>query len=660
MSVALQYLKKRLYWQECILCHFPGHRGENVVLVPSSKSTRQAVFGVLEEPLEVDSLWPKEPEVFLCHHSCVKVIRKMIKVFPGLMPLQTNRNVFEALSKIYTPTTIPRSFQRVPAVDIMRESLCRKTLSRILLYINQVGPRNTCSCTFGLPPSRWAYGRSGDVTSGKDSCGCITSLIRLLNRLPDELLSNHIAPFLESGDLPRLIIICGSTFNLLSPPRPELCICSSHQPPELPRHGPIFGARFKLGSREYFEALNDHEKPNSLSTGIRPKEGSFKYVVVERDYIAVTGIKFIPRGDPLVLSSYNSSTRHSAAELWTCILDLDNVEGLHVEWTGRLLKRIIATIQDMPTLEIYHWRPVFHTMPPRHLSNGYNCSSRHAQDEASTSRSPEFYLDYASLKDVRAISVAMCGPEIWAITHHNGDKRDSHLYGKVRSDAVWVYCPIPAGGVLQVWWLRSYTQVALVLRTQDGPVWLSSYVPFFDFTSRDLVSSSPPTALCYRSYRGSPIHQVECLRDPSKLQYGRPNPPAPELPSYRTTVPDTGDPEDWIYSDAPLEGVVEAETCSDKSGWCIGILFRYNDGKELVVGEYRLDRRISTPFTPRSILYENRGRLLQARVELLDNAEEDAGDERWEMTGRLVWWHQNVISNVEIVGGVPLRRGWIC
>lgn len=73
------------------------------------------------------------------------------------------------------------------------------------------------------------------------------------------------------------------------------------------------------------------------------------------------------------------------------------------------------------------------------------------------------FFRYVPLKGVSGISVALHLGQIQAIILHRTGQGHLLHYGKADEDAVWIYHPLSAEGILEVWWVSNLTTSALVV-----------------------------------------------------------------------------------------------------------------------------------------------------------------------------------------------------
>jgi hypothetical protein len=112
----------------------------------------------------------------------------------------------------------------------------------------------------------------------------------------------------------------------------------------------------------------------------------------------------------------------------------------------------------------------------------------------------------------------------------------------------------------------------------------------------------------------------------------------PSFPTRRTGMPDHGlSIIEWCYSEAPLDGVVQAQLCMD-GGFCIGLLLQYQTCSRSL-GQFRYDKDISEWFhSPSwiSIVHERGPLMSKARIDFVTMG---SGEGVHPMTGIMVWWY---------------------
>ena len=132
-------------------------------------------------------------------------------------------------------------------------------------------------------------------------------------------------------------------------------------------------------------------------------------------------------------------------------------------------------------------------------------------------------------------------------------------------------------------------------------------------------------------------------------------PPKPPVPHYRIPPPNYCLSScDWIYSEAPLEGVAYARLCLDND-FCIGILLHYGTWTR-TLGEFRFDKVISARILePRWLQYsQERDRLnAKSRIRMhLGGSEDMKKSEEYSsrpMIGWCVWWYGKDKSDIAIL-----------
>jgi hypothetical protein len=154
------------------------------------------------------------------------------------------------------------------ASDVFKSSLCQQTLERSLEHVS-------CSTS---------------------SCKCCVCLIRQLRSLPDEILSEFIAPLAAPSHLQGVFAVFGETFNLL----PEL----RKRPAGHYRvsvRAALFETRIKYGRTSYITGLYNEQVPKSSL--IKPCDKPYDHIVVWLDRIGVTDVTFLPQGVSLPTKS---------------------------------------------------------------------------------------------------------------------------------------------------------------------------------------------------------------------------------------------------------------------------------------------------------------------------------------------------------------------
>jgi hypothetical protein len=157
------------------------------------------------------------------------------------------------------------------ASDIFKSSLCRQTLKSLKRSLEHV----SCSTP---------------------SCKCCVCLIRQLRSLPNEILSNSIAPLAAPSHLQGVFAVFGETFNLL----PELRKRPAGRY-QVSVRAALFETRIKYGRTSYITGLYNEQVPESSL--IKPCDKPYDHIVVWLDRIGVTNVTFLPQGVSLPTKS---------------------------------------------------------------------------------------------------------------------------------------------------------------------------------------------------------------------------------------------------------------------------------------------------------------------------------------------------------------------
>lgn len=132
------------------------------------------------------------PQTFSYHQFCLNIYPPLLSVFPNIA--KSRNDLLSYLNRSLAPALSIRNPPRT--VQVLQNSLCQQTLARIICFRERA--------------RQSSIGRCGD------NCACTVCLIHRLYRLPNELLSEFIAPHLVSGDLPQVISNFSETFNMLA------------------------------------------------------------------------------------------------------------------------------------------------------------------------------------------------------------------------------------------------------------------------------------------------------------------------------------------------------------------------------------------------------------------------------------------------------------
>jgi hypothetical protein len=185
------------------------------------------------------------------------------------------------------------------------------------------------------------------------------------------------------------------------------------------------------------------------------------------------------------------------------------------------------------------------------------------------------------------------------------------------------------------------------IRTQQKLVHLGCLLPPELPFKLDQIGSNSVSAIYYSDPRTIRNYTVGAMPTLSREETN--HLATPDFPAYRTEVPAYGlRAYEWFYSEAPLEGVVQAQLCVDK-GFCTGVLLQYKDCTR-TVGEFRYDKASGCFNEPYwiSLIQEQHNSKPRVHVEFLDT-DKTNGNSLHAMSGILVWWYGKEISVVTIL-----------
>ncbi|KAF2793658.1 hypothetical protein K505DRAFT_337608 [Melanomma pulvis-pyrius CBS 109.77] len=390
--------------------------------------------------------------------------------------------------------------------------------------------------------------------------------------------------------------------------------------------------RVWFGNNSYITGLFD--KPRSNSETIKLHNEKPKYVEVWVDKIGIRDIKFL-----------NSETSQDSVQLepkWVYTFPFTG--NIHVKSKGVFIERIAgSTINSCRTLWNSSKSPLIFEQEPF---------------VQMTSQPKEYFVRFVPLHHASAISVGFLHGAMVAIVSHGGTNYDLPHYIGTWAAVIWAHFPLllDKGEEIHEVWSVSHRDLnqgtrALVLRTQRKLVWLGHYISteIWSLLQVTHIASSPVSALYYSdpSTSFSQImqpHTIKRVEHPAQL----------EFPTYRTPVPGHGmDTCELFYSEAPLEGVIQVQSCWD-TGRCIGLLLQYERYSQ-TVGEFRYDKTISDYFhLPCSIGLTQKEHDSTSYVHIefskeIAQLDSTGDDQMMPMRGIVVWWYSRNMSVVSII-----------
>ncbi|KAJ2987446.1 hypothetical protein NUW58_g4501 [Xylaria curta] len=219
-----------------------------------------------------------------------------------------------------------------------------------------------------------------------------------------------------------------------------------------------------------------------------------------------------------------------------------------------------------------------------------------------TSTSPA-QLQMTSLicNDPRTTAYSACwdSPILYLHAHRVGESLA--FYNDVverRKNAVWLYMPKDEGEYISQIWKRSRRltrELALLIMTNKGRVMMvgPQPPPFWPPCNWTLLHrSNGASSRIFFDISTFGIHKLG-FELPEPVSQGQ----SPSIPIPSSPYPESTSLDDYLYTSALLESVIELTPCKRKvagRSFIAGLLFRYSDGTQASVGEFRLDC-VATP-----------------------------------------------------------------
>lgn len=217
-----------------------------------------------------------------------------------------------------------------------------------------------------------------------------------------------------------------------------------------------------------------------------------------------------------------------------------------------------------------------------------------------SSRSPS-QLRMTSLicNDPRTTAYSACWdcPILFIHTHNSREaEQGSALYNDVvarNREAVWLYMPRDEGEYISHIWKRSRSlcrELALLVVTNKGRLMMFGPQPHPSWRPCNwtlLHRSDGSSSRIFFDVSPHGIHKL-AFDSPEPISHGQ----SPIIPTPLSPYPESTSLEDYFYTFAALENVVEITPCEGKVAGkrsITGLLFRYADGHQACVGQFRLD-----------------------------------------------------------------------
>lgn len=202
------------------------------------------------------------PPAFPFHRFCAEL-------FLAVGMTEKTDDMLRNLGQALAPTLPVSELSQNEAIRIAKQNFCSTTLTRI-----------TTICE--------AQYQSTTKTRAR-ACACLTCFLsRLLLRLPEDVLSEHIAPLILSSPIQKMSIIFGTqTFELVEalkkhPARNFSVSC----------RGAIFESRFFFYGTSYITGLYNEELPDSHL--VKASVITCRFIIIWSDNIGITNIDFLP------------------------------------------------------------------------------------------------------------------------------------------------------------------------------------------------------------------------------------------------------------------------------------------------------------------------------------------------------------------------------
>ncbi|KAI1115064.1 hypothetical protein F5Y14DRAFT_144337 [Nemania sp. NC0429] len=344
----------------------------------------------------------------------------------------------------------------------------------------------------------------------------------------------------------------------------------------------IWACYIMIDGVQYFSSF-----ANQLSVGAQLILSVEEAANVDRMYIAEDhlGIRQVCVGN----STSPVLDRGGVSGLWWRTLPLHDGAQLRVHTDGLKIRRL----ESVPSNEISRLAENIAWLTPEPRPDRIRFHSF-------TSECPtQLQMTSFICNDARTTAYSACwGWPILDLRAHTTDGEDEAPYNEAvmrRKNTVWLYMPVDEGEFISQIWKRSRQltrELALLIVTNRDRVLLLGPQP--------QPHSRPCNwSLLHRS-DGAPSRIFFDITSPRggihKLGFEAPEPVSsrelPLVPAPSSPYPESSSLDDYFYSSAPLENIVELTPCEATVAGrrsVIGLLFRYSDGHQACVGQFRLD-----------------------------------------------------------------------
>ncbi|KAF2010812.1 hypothetical protein BU24DRAFT_454374 [Aaosphaeria arxii CBS 175.79] len=583
----------------CNFCHNCIEEDQEVLLVIHSNDSFRWAHQrkTAHFPDQVCPFCTTHEEAFAFHPLCLELFQSFFREYFRPEP-EATRQLFElgkALDPIL-PVDGPSGVKHM--LQVSRRSFNQKSMNEAIEKFRIKTPRaheHTCTC-----------------------CKC---LLRRLRTLPNEILSDSIAPIAAGSPFQNALSIIGDMPAVLSelqkyPPR------SYH----VSGRAAVFETRFEFGGTSYITGLYNEEVPGSSL--IKPCDEMYDYICVRINRIGITAIEFVCSDGAIPTRSKGD---------WVYAVAALN-EPFYVKSKGLFLERILESAATNSKI-MWDFSGLPFLMQPDSL----------LQDLRIPQPDNDMFLHYVPLNKATGISMSNISGDLHTITAHT----DLSLYTRLNSSAMWTYFPLSSADDIENIWAvypNEFLRIAgLVIQTKHKVVWL---VPYFSPVAQEKLNfvhmASGPIRAFYQSdfgivYGNHLFGTIPARTEDDELEPTRP----PKIRYYRTRCPFTDfSQRDWMYSEASLADVEQAELCMEGS-WCLGMLLHYKEYKA-TVGQFRYDKEI-VKYTDRpryiSVLQDRR----YIRISFFQSPPPvDDKCKLQEMTGTIVWWYSRLGCEVSL------------
>ncbi|KAI0433509.1 hypothetical protein F5Y09DRAFT_298597 [Xylaria sp. FL1042] len=327
---------------------------------------------------------------------------------------------------------------------------------------------------------------------------------------------------------------------------------------------------------QYFASLtNQHSADAQLILNIE-KAASVDTIYIAEDHLGIQQIHF----GNLTLVKPDKN----AYKLWWRTISIRDIARLHVNTDGLKIRSFKSFAGD--EISRLAENVAWHT--PEHRPELIRFHSLNSTSPAQ--------LRMTTILCNSPYTTAYSASWDWSILclhAHNADKNLAFYDNVQTKNALWLYMPIDKGEYIsQIWkrFRRLARELALLIITNKGRVMMLGPQPQPHWRRCNwtlLHQSKGTSSRMFFDVSPNGIHKLafESLKPTSQDE-------RPIIPTPLSLYPESTSLDDYFYTSAALENVIEFTPCERNVAGrlsIIGLLFRYSDGTQACIGQFRLD-----------------------------------------------------------------------